>query len=157
MTLSRHIRYGFVVALIVAMSAAPVFAAIRLAVVRTNAVTFTSSIFMPLNDAGSTTLFFVGSGQHLINYSAECARSGGNNDWLSIQIFVDGVALAPTSGVDDAFCSGDNTPAVDGWVTAHYSVPTRALAFGFHSVRVQASLIGAGVGRLDDASLSVTQ
>jgi hypothetical protein len=157
MTLSKKIRYGLVVGLIAAVSASPVFAAIRLASVRTNAVTFTSSIFMPLNDAGSTTLFFVGSGRHLVNYSAECARSGGNSAWLSIQIFVDGVALAPTSGIDDAFCSGDNTAAVDGWVTAHYSVPTGVLATGFHTVRVQATLIGAGIGRLDDASLSITQ
>jgi hypothetical protein len=157
MTLSKRIRYGLVVALIAAVTSAPVFATVRLAVVRTIAVTFAAPIFMPLNDAGSTTLFFVGSGRHLINYSAECARSGGNTDWLSIQIFVDGVALAPTSGIDDAFCSGDNTPFVDGWVTAHYSVPTGVLAAGFHSVRVQATLIGAGTGRLDDASLSVTQ
>jgi hypothetical protein len=157
MTLSKRIRCGLVVGLIATLSASPVFAAIRLAVVRTNAVTFTAPIFMPLNDAGSTTLFFVGSGRHLINYSAECARSGGNTAWLSIQVFVDGVALAPTSGIDDAFCSGDNTPAVDGWVTAHYSVPTGVLGLGLHSVRVQATLIGAGTGRLDDASLSVTQ
>ena len=157
MTLSKRIRYGLVVALIAAVSSAPVFATVRLAVVRTIAVTFTTPIFMPLTDAGSTTLFFVGSGRHLINYSAECARSGGNTAWLSIQVFVDGVALAPTSGIDDAFCSGDNTPGVDGWVTAHYSVPTGVLGAGFHSVRVQASLIGAGIGRLDDASLSVTQ
>ena len=157
MTLSKRIRYGLVAGLIATVSTAPAFAAIRLAVVRTNAVTFSTPIFMPLNDAGSTTLFFVGSGRHLINYSAECSRSGGNFDWLSIQIFVDGVALAPTAGIDDAFCSGDNTAFVDGWVTAHYSVPTGALGLGLHSVRVQATLIGAGTGRLDDATLSVTQ
>ena len=43
----------------------------------------------------------------MISYSAECETTGA---WLSIEILVDGVALSPTAGTSDAFCSGAGHP-----------------------------------------------
>lgn len=117
--------------------------------------TGTANTLIPLTSAGATSLAFYGSGQHVINYSAECETTGS---WLSIQILLDGVPLAPTAGSSDAFCSDHNdNDSLDSWTTAHYTVATPALAAGVHVVQIQGTVIGAttDTGWLSDSSLVI--
>jgi hypothetical protein len=137
---------------LVVLVTVPVFAKVVANATRTSPVFSTGTFLMPLTDGGATALGFNGKGKHAISYSAECTGSG---DWVSIQIIVDGVALAPTAGTDDAFCSdSDGSGGLNGWMTAHYRVVTGNLALGAHSVSVQVTAI-VGTARLDDASLIV--
>jgi hypothetical protein len=114
------------------------------------------TVTVPLTSGGALFLSFSGKGRHMINYSAECETEG---DWLSIQIIVDGVPLSPTAPqTADAFCSDHNNNNVnDGFTTAHYSVATDNLALGVHTVRILATVVGAGQGWLGDSSLVVTK
>ena len=138
-----------------ALIAVPLHAKVVANATRTNAVVAAGTFFMPLTDGGALSLGFSGRGKHVISYAAECSHTGGAGGWVSIQIIVDGAALAPTAGADDAFCSDfDNDGALDGWVTAHIRVVTPALSLGAHSVSVQVTNVG-GTVRLDDASLTV--
>ena len=65
-------------------------------------------------------------------------------------------APTPTTGNDDAFCSGNNTAVFnDGFVTASMTVVTRVPA-GVHQVRVLANAAGgANQFRLDDLSITI--
>jgi hypothetical protein len=106
---------------------------------------------VPLTDAGATVLAFslTAKSKIMFTYSAECASTAG---YGSIQIIVDNVAIAPTAGTDDAFCTSSE------WVTASKSV-VKTLNAGAHSVRIQATAVG-GDGttkyiRLDDANLII--
>jgi hypothetical protein len=92
----------------------------------------------------------------MISYSAECETTG---NYLSIQIILDGVVLAPTVGTQDAFCSDHNdNNIIDGYTTAHYRVPTSYLAGTVHSVRVEGTVVGSApydLGRLGDSALLI--
>jgi hypothetical protein len=151
MTLSKRILCGLALAALVTV---PVYATLVAQRVRTIAVTGSGTFAMPLNDAGALTAAFSGSGRFLISYSAECSSS--TTGWVSIQIKVDGVAVLPTGGTDDAFCTDyDNDGSLDGWVTAHYRVFTPSLGSGVHTAAVDVTTVGAGSARLDDAVLTI--
>jgi hypothetical protein len=112
------------------------------------------TILLFLTTGGATSISFSGKGKHVVHYSARCAA--GSNWYVSIQILIDGVALPPTAGLDDIFCSDfDNDGSADGHVTAHYTVATGALAAGVHTVQVMATAVGGGVGSLSYSSLVV--
>jgi hypothetical protein len=84
-------------------------------------------VFVPLNAAGATTLNFkLSSGsKKLLTYSAVCAVSaqpGDTTAFVSLEIYVNGVVVAPTindENGDDAFCSANGTfGAGDGQIRA---------------------------------------
>jgi hypothetical protein len=113
---------------------------------------------VPLDLAGNTQISFSGSGRFTIVYSAECAASGFSDvDFLNIDIFVDGVPLAPTgNNFADAFCTGNHTETVsDGWVTATTSGRTASLPAGGHTVVIQARTTRFKDGWLGDSSLLI--
>ena len=97
-----------------------------------------------------------------ITFSAECSVWGTLFQWGTIQIVVDPagaappVAIPPTAGFDDAFCSGNGVATFnDGWVTPSMTVVTRVPA-GVHTVGVTANTVnGATFLRLDDLSITV--
>jgi hypothetical protein len=92
----------------------------------------------------------------MITFSAECSHSGTVAQWGTIQILLNGVALSPTIGNDDAFCSGNETAGVhDGWATQSMEVVGRCRA-GANFVAVTARSVFAGTTlRLDDKSTVV--
>ena len=108
--------------------------------------------------AGNTLTFgnCVAGTPVMITYSAECSHSGTVAQWGTIQILLNGVALSPTAGGDDAFCSGNETAGVhDGWATHSMEVVGRCAA-GANVVAVTARSVFAGPTlRLDDMSTVV--
>jgi hypothetical protein len=120
-----------------------------------------------LSSAGGAqnTLAFATAAPDLveITFSAECSVWGTVFQWGTIQIIVDPagapppVAVPPTAGFDDAFCSGNGVAIYnDGWVTPSMTVVTRVPA-GVHTVGLTANTVnGATNLRLDDLSITVT-
>jgi hypothetical protein len=98
-----------------------------------------AAAFVPLNDAGATTVFInVPAGRYQISYSAECsvnAPAGNFVAWVDIDILVDGVAIRPTAGTADAFCSADGQAGFAGYsrntIVTYFSVGA-----GVHAIRV---------------------
>jgi hypothetical protein len=150
MTTAKRLLCGLSLALIATV---PLLAKVVTSTTRTGNFTFAGAVLVPLTNGGATAVSFSGKGRHAISFSAECETSA---DWLSIQIFVDGVALSPTGGTSDSFCSDHNdNNALDGWTTAHYTVATPSLGAGVHIVQIQGSVVGSGTGWLGDISLVV--
>jgi hypothetical protein len=97
-----------------------------------------------------------------ITFSAECSVWGTLFQYGTIQIVVDPagaappVAIPPTAGFDDAFCSGNGVATYnDGWITPSMTVVTR-VPKGVHTVGVTANAVaGATALRLDDLSITV--
>ena len=110
------------------------------------------------------TLSFATSAPDLveITFSAECSVWGTLVQYGTIQIVVDPagapppVAIPPTAGFDDAFCSGNGVGTYnDGWVTPSMTVVTR-VPKGVHTLGVTANTVaGATALRLDDLSITV--
>jgi len=101
--------------------------------------------FIPLNNAGSTFLNFLTTQDNqrvVVSFNAECSVKAPNDFvWLDIAIQVDGVVASPSNG-DDAYCTSDDDNALASWVSALRSVVFVVEDPGFHSVRVQGTLIG---------------
>ena len=118
--------------------------------------TFTGANYtLPLTAGNASSVSFSGKGKFLISYVAECETTGS---WLSIEIFVDGVSISPTTGTGDAFCSDhNNDDALNGWTTAHVRVETPSLALGPHFVQVRGTVVGSAsdIGWLGDTVLLV--
>jgi hypothetical protein len=118
---------------------------------------FSGPVDVPLDLAGNRLTTFSGSGRFTIFYSAECAASGApEEDYVDINIIVDGVQLAPSGdNHQDAFCTANHTEVVDdGWVTATTSGRTVSLPGGTHKVVIQARTFGKQ-GWLGDSSLLI--
>src|SRR3954451_6677940 len=77
----------------------------------------------------------------LILFNAECAVSGGPLQWLKLDILVKPAgqveALVPPTTNDNAFCSGNSTPDVDGWMSAATIAPVLLKQAGEHVVSVR--------------------
>src|SRR5262245_8189988 len=96
----------FCVFALASIATVPLFAKVVTSAARPGNFTFAGNdVLIPLTAGGATSLGFSGKGKHAISYSAECETSGS---WVSIEIVVDGIALSPTSGDNDAFCSDHN-------------------------------------------------
>jgi hypothetical protein len=155
MTLSKRIICGLA---LTAMASVPLYAKVVTDTTRPGNFNFTlAGTLIPLNGGGATSIAFNGKGKHIISYSAECETTGS---WLSIEILVDGVALSPTAGAADAFCSDHKTAeSLDAWTTASYVIATPALAAGVHTVQVRGTVQGNGgasdTGWLGDSSLVI--
>ncbi len=84
-----------------------------------------------------------------ITFSSECHARDGTG-FVSINIVVDGIEIAPARGLDLGWCSH-----LDGFAAASTTVSV-GLAAGTHIVRVRAILGGSTTsGALDDSSLVV--
>jgi hypothetical protein len=150
MTTAKRLLCGLALALIATV---PLLAKVVTNATNPSNFTFTGTVLVPLTSGGATAVSFSGKGRHAISFSAECETTGS---WVSIQILLDGAALAPTAGTSDAFCSDHNdNDSLDAWTTAHYTVATPSLGAGVHTVQIQASVVGGGTGWLGDTSLVV--
>jgi len=153
MTLSKRLICGLALA---AVASVPLYAAVVVAARHPGNFTFTAAgTLIPITGTGATFVQFSGSGRHAISFSAECETTGA---WLSIEILVDGVALPPTVGSSDAFCTDGKTPeGLDGWTTASYTVATGILSSGVHTLQIRGTVIANGgtsdTGWLSDTSL----
>jgi hypothetical protein len=159
MTSIKRVLCGMALA---SLMAVPVWAKVVASAVRSTEFGFGPAITtIPLTDAGALSLSFSGQGKFMISYSAECAVHGTTNQYVSIEIIVDGTVLPPTTGFADAFCGAMNgTEFNDGWVMAHYSVPTPTLTLGVHTVQIRALVVNSGnvfTGSLGNSSLVVTK
>jgi hypothetical protein len=133
------------VALALAGVTAAAHAGVKADAVRTGnfETTSVSGVFVPLNDAGATTLSFnLGSaGKKVLTYSAECNVSGaaGNDSaYLELDIIVNGITVAPSLGSTDAFCTSDgDTNIVDNWTRASITIAIQGIA-GNNTVRIVA-------------------
>ena len=106
---------------------------------------FTSSnaeAFVPLNNAGATIVNFnlAAAGKKVLTFSAYCAvnsAAGTTTAWLDVDIVVNGVVVAPTSGSGDPFCSANGSGKFDGYVRTSTTVSIQAKE-GTNSVRILA-------------------
>lgn len=118
-------------------------------------ITFgTTPTLVPITSTGATSITFVSkkAGLTAVTFSAECSvRLSGVNNWATIDILIDGIAIAPTEGNDDAFCTEVSTESVYG--TNSITV-ARRLTKGTHTLTVQSYVTG-GTGRLDDIAVTV--
>lgn len=116
----------------------------------------TTPKLVPITSTGGTSISFVSkkAGLTAVTFSAECSVYGSAaNRWLTIDIYIDGVAVDPTSGNNDAFCTE---------VSNEYNYSTNSitvaknLAKGTHTLTVQ-SYVTADTGWLDDIAVVVSR
>lgn len=117
----------------------------------------TTASLVPITSTGGTSVSFVSkkAGLTAITFSAECEvySSTPATNWLTIDIRIDGVAVDPTAGGDDAFCTQISN--LNHWGTYSMTV-AKGLAKGLHVLTVQAYVTG-GIGRLDDLAVVVSR
>ncbi len=109
------------------------------------------------NDAGNTLPFdLVEDSAVIITFSAECAVDGAEQQWVSIELLVNGDALRPSGGDQDTFCSGNGFAGFnDGWVMASMTVPAK-LAAGNYDLQIQVTPSGgAAAWWIGDLALTV--
>jgi hypothetical protein len=149
-------------ALALTAAAATAHAGVKASAVRTGNfdTTTVSGVFVPLNDAGATTLSFdlASSGKKVLTYSAECSVSGaaGNTStYLDLDIIVNGVTVAPTAGYADAFCtSNGDTSVTNGWTRPSITIAIDGIK-GNNTVRIVARGSAANFIWLGDSSLVI--
>jgi hypothetical protein len=106
-----------------------------------------SDSLIPLTTVGANTISFSGSGKFTIFYTAECAAV----DYADLDIYVDGVPLAPTGANDmDSFCDFQTRGAMHT-VTAR----TGTLATGTHVVYIKGKSVEGAY--LSDSSLLIAK
>ncbi len=95
-------------------------------------------------------------GPVIITFSAECAVDGNEQQWVSIDLLLNGTALSPTAGDADTFCSGNSFAGFnDQWVMASMTVPTELTA-GSYELQVQVTPAGGAAGWwIGDLALTV--
>jgi hypothetical protein len=100
------------------------------------------------------SVFMPAAGPLVALFNAECSVKGTTDTkWLDINVYIDGVLVAPSSG-DNAFCTSTGDNALDHWVSASTN-GVRNVAAGFHTIRVRGTLSGCAAGdqwRIDDIS-----
>ena len=152
------------VAALVAFAAAPIATARTdiLSAVNTQEQSFTRADGPQLLDLGtasgtSLSVPAVFPRRLAIFFSAECAVAAADDVWLSVDVMVDGIEVAPSNGTDDALCAGYGG-GLDRASMASRDVVVDVPA-GDHQVSIRAQL-GPGSQstdswRLDDMSLIV--
>lgn len=122
----------------------------------------TATSLVPLASTGATSRTFniTKAGTYVLTFSAECsvdAPAGDNAAWVDLDILIDGVAVAPTSGTSDAFCSANGTLGFDGWAHPSITIPV-SLTAANHTLQVQGRLnFGATGGWISDISFVLHQ
>lgn len=138
----RTLRHA-ALALALAGVTATAHAGIKASAVNGSLFTFSNAeAFVPLNSAGATTLSFnlAGASKKVLTFSAYCAvyaPAGVTTAWLDVDIVVNGVVVAPTSGSGDPFCSSNGSGQFDGYVRTSTTVSIQGKE-GSNSVRVLA-------------------
>jgi hypothetical protein len=118
-------------------------AGVKASAVNGGLFTFSNSeAFVALNNTGATTLSFnlAAAGKKVLTFSAYCAvysAAGYTTAWLDVDIVVNGVVVAPTSGSGDPFCSSNGSGQFDGYVRTSTTVTIQAKE-GSNSVRILA-------------------
>jgi hypothetical protein len=134
------------------------FAAVKLTATRSNNFTWTSpTAAIPLNDGGATVIAWneAAKGTRWLSYSAECSAEGGPSGWIDIDVIINGVAIKPTAGSSDGFCSPNNTTTSgDGWTRASITlaIPVKA---GLNNVQILGRLDFVTGGWLGDSALVI--
>jgi len=110
----------------------------------------TPTAFVPLASTGVTsrTVNIITATTYVLTFSAECAvdaPAGDSASWVDLDVLVDGIAIAPTAGTQDAFCGANGTAGFDGWVRPSITVPLRLTA-GAHTIQVQGRLDFSATG-----------
>jgi hypothetical protein len=163
---------GITALLVLTMTASQVWAQVIATRTNTNAFVVgdneacATATFIPLNNAGSTALFFLTTQDNqrvVVSFNAECSvRAPSDFVWLDIAILVDGVVARPSTD-DDAYCTSDDDNALGSWVSALRSVVFVVEDPGFHSVQVRGTLQGCSdtaprddMWRIDD-SITIVQ
>jgi hypothetical protein len=135
--------------LALAGAAATAHAGVKLSAVRTNTFFHTDNAgtFLPLNEAGATTLSFnlSSSGKKVLTYSLFCATASVYG--LDLDIIVNGVAVAPTARYEP-FCESDETLAT--WVRPSITIAIQGIK-GNNTVRI----LARGTTWLGESSLVV--
>ena len=102
-----------------------------------------SRSLMPLTGAAATSVSFSIPGNQsrkiAITYSASCGAAGPVNGF--IDIVVDGLEISPTNTSGEAFCSADQTLALDTLARATI-IGVKNLTPGQHTVEVYAEALG---------------
>ncbi len=94
-------------------------------------------------------------GLGIITFTGACSVEGSVNDYVSIDILVNGVAVGQSNGPSDAFCSGNDTStSADGGLMASMSVPFE-FAPGNVDLQIMVTLEGATHWRIGDTGVSV--
>ena len=117
---------------------------------------------VPLTNAGALSLAFeLGAAEtKVLTYSAECAvgaAAGNTLTWLELDILLNGVALPPTAGTFDAFCTSNGTADSDGWARQSITLAIPAVA-GVNTITIRASIqngVAGNIGWLGDTSLVI--
>ena len=66
----------------------------------------------------------------MLTYSADCgvySSAAVFGAWLDLDIYVNGVIVAPTIGTGDAFCSSNGTTDLDSFVRASITIPIQGV------------------------------
>ena len=170
-------RLSAAVALAVAL-ATPAQADVLIAHTRTGDFVFTIDVnngdtqtVVPLDNTGrvqSGALIVPVNSRFIVSYTAECdvdstftnARVSVNLDILAVnQATGLPIALPPTNGDQDAFCTGDSRPGFDGPNMNTVSAVAVNIPAGTYRIEVRASVQGAngyGTGMLGDSSLLIS-
>ncbi|MBN8510996.1 MAG: hypothetical protein J0L57_20600 [Burkholderiales bacterium] len=145
-------------ACVVALAATTALAGIKASGYRAGNFSFTTpTALVPLTTTGGTALTWNqgSAGKKIMTFSAECsvdAPAGNNFAWVDIDILHNGVAVPPTAGSSDGFCSADGVAGFAGYVRASITVVIPAVA-GANTVQVLARLnAGATGGWVSDTS-----
>ncbi len=157
--MSRIIKVATVVALVAASTTA--VAGVRAAFnYPFNFSSGAAAVLVPLNSAGATQVQWnqPSNGRKVLTFSAECsvdAPNGNNFAWVDLDIIVNNVVVAPTSGSGDAFCSADNIAGFGGYTRASITVAVQGFA-GANTVRIQARGNAGATGVwISDSSLVI--
>lgn len=142
--------YKLAMAVTLASITAASHAGVKLSATNVANYSAVGTVFLPLNTAGATSLSFNldKAQKKVLTFSAECsvnAPAGNSSAWVDIDIIVNGVVVAPTTGNLDGFCSANGTAGFDGWETNSITVVIPGIV-GANSVRIQARLNGGATG-----------
>lgn len=120
--------------------------------------TATSLTALDLDGAGTTDLTIAVPEDATLAafFRAECSNNAANNgSWANVDLRVDGVAIPPTLGSDDALCTSNGTSTHDEWVMARTSAAQFVPGPSVRTVQVYASAPVGGAARLHDTELVV--
>jgi hypothetical protein len=160
------------------LAAAPALADVLISHTRSGDFVFTIDVnngdtqtIVPLDNTGraqSGSLVVPPNSRFIVSYTAECdADSTFTNARVSVNLDIFAVnqatgvmiALPPTTGDQDAFCTGDNRPGFDGPDMNTVTALAANIPAGTYRIEVRASVTGAngyGTGWLGDSSLIIS-
>ena len=109
--------------------------------------------FLPLAGTATTVTFTVPTaGLVAVTFNAKCNVEGAEDSYSDLGVFIDGIAVNPTNGAFDVFCSTYN-----GLNRATLTV-AKVLAAGNHNVRIRAATFNSATSAfIGDSTLLITR